>query len=152
MELYLNYVWVLAGTASAYLWLRRGQRTVVNKRLSLVGLFLFIVILFPVISVTDDLWSVQNPAETKIFELRDQCAACPHSVFPGIAALPGRAGAALSIDPQPFGALLPLRYSLSTIPLLIPSRTGLHLGPDRISSPVHVWLFLLRPAAVRSAA
>jgi hypothetical protein len=105
MELYFNYVWVLAATASACLWLRHGRRTVVNKRLSPVGLFPLIVILFPVISVSDDLWSVRNPAETKTFELRDQRAACPHSVFPGIAALPGRAGAELSFDPQPFGAL-----------------------------------------------
>jgi hypothetical protein len=106
MELYLNYVWVLAATASACLWLRRGRRTVVHKRLSLVGLFLFIIILFLVISVSDDLWSFQNPAETKTFQLRDQRVACLHSVFPGIAARPDRAGTELSFDSQPFGALL----------------------------------------------
>jgi len=106
MELYLNYVWVLAGTASACLWLLPGQRTAVHKSWSLVGLFLFILMLFPAVSVTDDLWSFQNPAETRTFEFRDQRAACPHSVFLESAALPGRAGAELTFHPEQFGALL----------------------------------------------
>lgn len=70
-----------------------------------VGLFMFIVILFPVISVTDDIWLIQSPAETKTFQSHDEHAASVHSVFPGMAALPDRAASQLSLHPQRFGAL-----------------------------------------------
>ncbi len=64
------------------------------------------VILFPVISVSDDLWSIQNPAETDTYQRRDHLAACPHSVFPAVAALPQFAIAELTFGFQRSGALL----------------------------------------------
>jgi hypothetical protein len=106
MELYLNYAWMCAAVTSACLWVRLGRRTLVHQHLSLVGLFLFIVILFPVISVTDDLWSVQNPAEAKTFQLREQRATSLHSASPGIEALLSRANAEFNFEPQRVSALL----------------------------------------------
>lgn len=47
MELYLNFVWVLVATASVCLWLQHGLRALVSRRLSVAGLFPFIVISFP---------------------------------------------------------------------------------------------------------
>ena len=56
--------------------------------MSFVALVMLIVILFPVISVSDDLWSIQNPAETDTCQRRDHRVCCSHSIFPAIAALP----------------------------------------------------------------
>jgi hypothetical protein len=55
------------------------------------ALALLIMILFPVISVTDDLQMAQNPAEADAYYLctrRDHAVAGPHSIFPIAAALP----------------------------------------------------------------
>jgi uncharacterized membrane protein YhaH (DUF805 family) len=62
LELYLNYVWALAASVSVGLWLRLGLRRFADRRQSFVGLFPSFVIVFPVISVSDDLWLIQNPA------------------------------------------------------------------------------------------
>jgi len=88
MELFLNSAWALLAVAIVYLWLRLGRRAVSERQMSFVAPVMLIVILFPVISVSDDLWSIQNPAETDTCQRRDHCAACPHSIFPVVAALP----------------------------------------------------------------
>jgi hypothetical protein len=106
MELYLNYAWMFAAIASVCLWVPLGRRRLLNRDLSLVGLFLFIAILFPVISVTDDLWSIQNPAEAKISQLRERGATSPHSASSGVTDLHYRATADLGFDRQQLGALL----------------------------------------------
>lgn len=107
MELYLNnYVWLLVALASVCFWLRLGQCTRVNRRLSFIGLFLFIVILFLVISVSDDLWSIQNPAQAKTLQRRDDCETRPHSAFTAITALPESAVAELSFGFQRLDASL----------------------------------------------
>jgi len=106
MEFYLNYAWMFAAVASVCLWLRLDRHSLESRHMQFVGLFLFVVMLFPVISVTDDMWTVQSPAETKTFDRRHQRAASPHPAFQGIAALPDRASAEKGFDSQPFGALL----------------------------------------------
>lgn len=88
MELLLNSVWAMVALASVCLWLRVGRRSDRDRRTSFVGLVMLIVILFPVISVSDDLWSIQNPAETDSYQRRDHLASCPHSIIPIVAALP----------------------------------------------------------------
>lgn len=103
MELLLNSVWALVAIASVCLWLRLGRRTDA-KRLSFVALAMLIVMLFPVISVSDDLWSIQNPAETVTCQRRDHRAVCPHSIYPAIAAPPEAAGVELSFSFQHLGA------------------------------------------------
>jgi len=64
MELLLNLAGVLVAVAMVCLWLRWAPRAGVDRRTQLVALALLILILFPVISVTDDLLAAQNPAET----------------------------------------------------------------------------------------
>jgi hypothetical protein len=65
-----------------------------------VALAVLILILFPVISVTDDLQAAQNPAETDCCLRRNHACSTPHSIIPAIAALPLPVFAELS-----FGAL-----------------------------------------------
>jgi len=67
MELFLNFSWALLTIASVCLWMRMERRIGAERRLPLVALALLIVILFPVISVSDDLQVLQNPAESDTF-------------------------------------------------------------------------------------
>jgi hypothetical protein len=71
MELLCNFVWALVATASVCFWLKLGRCTPKAKHSSLVGLAMLAVILFPVISVSDDLWTLQNPAESDTCLRRD---------------------------------------------------------------------------------
>src|SRR5208337_1050121 len=82
-----------------------------ETRLSFIALVMLIVVLFPVISVSDDLWSLQNLAETDTCQRRDHLASCPHSIFPAVAALPLTAPPELTASFQPFVLpfMLPLR-------------------------------------------
>jgi len=63
MELILNFIGAVVGFALVCLWLRIGPRAAENRRAQLVSLALLILILFPVISVTDNLPAVQNPVD-----------------------------------------------------------------------------------------
>ena len=91
MELILNLVWTLLAALMFCLWLQFGVRIDHDRRMQLVALAVLILILFPVISVTDDLLVAQNPAEADAYYLctrRDHVAVSPHSIFPAAAALP----------------------------------------------------------------
>ncbi|MFY9853752.1 MAG: hypothetical protein WAK26_07740, partial [Terracidiphilus sp.] len=90
MELFLNFTWALLAMASVCLWMRLEERVSVQRRSSVIALALFIVIMLPVISVSDDLQMLQNPAESDTFQCqrRDCLASCPHAVHPVIAGLP----------------------------------------------------------------
>jgi hypothetical protein len=93
MELILNLAWVLLAALMFGFWLRfarkagpqwQGQ----NPRMQFVALAMVLLLLFPVISVTDDLQAVQNPAETDSSMRRDHVAGNQQSIFPAVAALP----------------------------------------------------------------
>jgi hypothetical protein len=88
MELFLNLAWAVLAIAFVSLWLETDTRTGAERRLSMTALVMFLVILFPVISVSDDLWSIQNPAETDSCQRRDHLATCPHTMVPAPAVLP----------------------------------------------------------------
>jgi hypothetical protein len=88
MELFLNSVWLLVVIAGAWSWLRHGKHSFAAWRTSLVAQTMLVLILFPVISVSDDLWSVHNPAETDTCQKRDHAVVSPHSIFPTASALP----------------------------------------------------------------
>jgi len=91
METILNLAWLTVAVVIVRLWLYFTPSENARKRTQVPALLMLIVILFPVISVTDDLWSIQNPAETDTCQRRDHLASCPHSIFPAIAALPEHA-------------------------------------------------------------
>lgn len=85
MEIFLNLAWLAVSLFSVALWLRFERRTGKERRLPLIALAMLLLILFPVISVSDDLWSIQNPAETDTSQRRDHIAPCPHCLLPAIA-------------------------------------------------------------------
>jgi hypothetical protein len=93
MELTLNLAWMVLAALMFCLWLRFASRTgpelrIENRRAQFVTLAVLILILFPVISVTDDLQVIQNPAETDTCQRRDNIVCNAHSIFPAVAALP----------------------------------------------------------------
>ena len=87
MELLLNLAWVLLAATMFCLWLRFAPRSSVSPHLQFMALAVLLLILFPVISVTDDLQAVQNPAEADCLVRRDHGPAMHSSLTP-IAALP----------------------------------------------------------------
>lgn len=108
MELFLNSAWALLAIVIACLWLRIEQRDQTGRRLPFIALVMLILLLFPVISVSDDLQSLHNPAETDTCQRRDYLASCPHYIFPALAALPEPVFAELTFGFQRFTAPLNL--------------------------------------------
>ncbi|HEY6489507.1 MAG: hypothetical protein WCC26_15395 [Terracidiphilus sp.] len=97
METFLNLAWAGLALAGVCTWLRIEKRAGAQRRLPLLALAMLIVILFPVISVSDDLWSLQNPAEMDTCQRRDHLGGRVHAVFPGSAAIPEPVFAQLSL-------------------------------------------------------
>jgi hypothetical protein len=96
MEPLFNLVWVLVASAGVWFWFKRGRRTRKGESSSLVGLAMLAVMLFPVISVSDDLWSLQNPAERDTCQRRDHSDGHFQPHFPATPALTEPIGAELS--------------------------------------------------------
>ena len=93
METFLNLAWGLLAALMVCLWPRFAPRTgpdgrMKDWRMQFVALAVLLLILLPVISVTDDLQAIQNPAETDSSLRRDHIAVSPHSILPAVAALP----------------------------------------------------------------
>ena len=117
MELFLNSLWALLGLLLFALWLRIGPREKSGRVEPLIALAMLVVLLFPVISVSDDLWAIQNPAESDTTIRRDLNHALQQGIFPATS-LPEMAAAAPalrcveSIEPllavvSPTGCMLP---------------------------------------------
>jgi hypothetical protein len=98
MELILNLTWAVLAALMALLWMRFAPRADVNRRTQLVALAVLLVILFPVISVSDDLQALHNPAEVDSCVRRDHVLATAHSILPPIPALIHPVIAELSMD------------------------------------------------------
>lgn len=88
MELFLNLAWVALAGLLCGLWYRDAQRRGQSRGLQLVALAMLVLILFPVISVTDDLQAAQNPAEDDVYLRLDSVYAGLHSAAPPAAAPP----------------------------------------------------------------
>jgi hypothetical protein len=97
MELVLNLGWALSAVMFFCIWLRHSRQAGADRRTQLVALAVLVLILFPVISVTDDLQALQNPAEADCCLRRDHAVSNPHSIFPAAAALPLPVFAELSL-------------------------------------------------------
>ena len=88
MDSVLNLVCAFLAIAMLCSWLRFGPRRGANRCVQLAALAVLVLTLLPVISVTDDLQAMQNPAETDSSLRRDYAGAMHHSIFPAIATLP----------------------------------------------------------------
>ena len=126
MELFLNLAWVLLAGLLFALWRRNAPRTGAGRPIQLVALAMLVLILFPVISVTDDLLAAQNPAEADCCLRRVHACSPPHSILPAVAALPPAALAGL-----PFGHV----GSLSLHPVAAPSIDHPALAPIQNRPP-----------------
>jgi len=100
MELALNLAWLLLAAIMFSMWLQFSRRTGLKRQTQLVALAALVLILFPVISVTDDLQAALNPAEDDCCLRRDHAFSTPHSIFSPVAELPLPAFTGL-----PFGSL-----------------------------------------------
>jgi hypothetical protein len=118
MESLLNLVWALLAALIVCLWLRIASPSGASRRTQAAAVAMLILILFPVISVTDDLQSLQNPAETATCERRDHMSSCPHSIFPIAVALPAPGFVRPPISFQRFSACLRPRLSAVKKPAL----------------------------------
>jgi hypothetical protein len=95
METIFNLIWVLLATVIVRLWVSCGSRDGTNWSTQIAAVVLLILILFPVISVTDDLMATQNFAEDVFSARRDHAAAGSHSIHSTAAILPPAFGAGL---------------------------------------------------------
>lgn len=88
MEILLNLVWAALAVLIFCLWFRIGDRTGTDRRrhdrrrrivaIQIIAILLLIAILFPVISVSDDLMAVQNATEQDGTQRRDYFGAPGH--------------------------------------------------------------------------
>jgi hypothetical protein len=89
MELFFNLAWALLAALMLCLWLSFSARKGACRRVQFVALSVVLLVLFPVISITDDLLAAQSPAaETESCVRKDHASTSPHSIFPAVAALP----------------------------------------------------------------
>ena len=88
METILNLAGALLAGVLVCLWVRYAPRRGASQRTQFAALAMLILILFPVISVTDDLQAAQNPADVEIYLRRGQTAGGQHSILPAVAILP----------------------------------------------------------------
>jgi hypothetical protein len=100
VEIFLNVVWLLLAGLLYGLWRRGASRSGASTTMQLVALAMLVVILFPVISVTDDLQAAQNPAETDCCQRRMHGGSQPHGITPAVATPPPAVLAG-----QPFGVV-----------------------------------------------
>jgi len=106
MELTLNLVWaLLAVVMLVKLWLRPALPRATRARTQHVALLMIVVILFPVISMTDDLGAALNPAELNCLARRHHAVSCTRTIIPVAATLPLPVFADLSLGFLRFAAL-----------------------------------------------
>jgi hypothetical protein len=123
VELFLNLAGAFVAVSLICTWLWCAPRAVEGESpaLQIIALALLILILFPVISVTDDLVAAENPAEADSFQRRDhkisgpdaELASSPHSEEWALPLLPAVtwsqvAGLALNVPLPSAPALAPI--------------------------------------------
>jgi hypothetical protein len=111
MEIVLNLIWVLLAVVIVRLWMSHTRQEGASPKTQLAAMAILIAILFPVVSVTDDLLSAQNPAELECCVRRNHAVSCPHTIFPAVAVIPPPAFAM-----PPFGFLRFVAPSNSPVP------------------------------------
>lgn len=87
MELALNLVWLAIAALMLFLWTRHAAQDGENGRVQIVALIVLILIIFPVISVTDDLVAAQNLAEARSAQREDYVRSNSHHELPLVLAI-----------------------------------------------------------------
>jgi hypothetical protein len=111
MELVLNLAWMVLAALVCWLWVRYAPRKGPSRHMQIVAMLLIIAILFPAISMTDDLAMAQNAAETDLSQRRDHLCAKACSVHLSVADLTPAFSTETSLDdfhsPLPGNLLAP---------------------------------------------
>jgi hypothetical protein len=122
MELFFNLAWLVVAGALVALWLRDNGQRPRERRGQVIAMAVLIAILFPVISVSDDLQAIQNASEADNYLRRDHLVPSNQSpVQPMLAAiLPAMTvglgfGFLRFIAPSPLSALQPKRPEITGI-------------------------------------
>jgi hypothetical protein len=83
VEILLNLAWAALALLIVGLWLRLGSAASTDRRRQIIAIAVLIAILFPVISVSDDLMAVQSATEQDSCQRRDYLvASSAHPVVP----------------------------------------------------------------------
>lgn len=89
MELILNLAWAVLAVGLAWLWLRGTRSNPAPRSTQILALLVVVLLLLPVISLSDDLMATQGLAETDCCLRRAlDSSNCQHSVIPASFALP----------------------------------------------------------------
>jgi hypothetical protein len=104
METILNLVWALLAVVFVRLWIRHAPRQGTSRPMQVVAVVTFLLMLFPVISVTDDLQAAQNPADVEVYLRRCHTAVSQQVISPAIAMLPPASFAGLFFGYQRLAA------------------------------------------------
>lgn len=89
MEILLNITWAVCSLILIGFWVRRGIATSIPRHRQLLALGMAVLLLLPVISLSDDLLAMQAPAETDTCVRRVQQPDNSHpALWPFAAALP----------------------------------------------------------------
>jgi hypothetical protein len=84
MEIILNFAWALCSLGLIGFWVRGWRSNPVSRRTQILALAMVVLLLLPVISLSDDLMAMQGPAETDTCCLRRALHAC--DLHPSVAA------------------------------------------------------------------
>ncbi len=87
MELFLNLAWLAVAAVLVCLCLRSEAPTVPDRRRQLITIAVLIAMLFPVISMSDDLLAVQNAFEADNYVRRVHLVASNTSIQPALPVL-----------------------------------------------------------------
>ncbi len=105
MELLLNIAWLAVALVIMCLWLARADKAGPERRQQLIAVAVLIAILFPVISVSDDLFAVQCATETDNYLRRDHLDTSDvHPLQPLLCSVPAMTFAGLGLTFQSFVA------------------------------------------------
>ena len=97
-EIILNLAWALCSLGLIWFWRRAGVSDSATRRTQIFALAMVVLLLLPVISLSDDLMAMQGPAETDTCLRRALHAGEGHpSVIPHSMAMPEPLFTALSI-------------------------------------------------------
>lgn len=116
MEIFLNLVWAALAVAIVVHWHRTGSHSGHSRRAQLVAIAVLVAILFPVISVSDDLMAVQVTSETDSAYRRSHLA--PTNAHPLMSA-------AGYVPPQAFTGIV-----FGTVGFVSPARLAIRVHDD----------------------
>jgi hypothetical protein len=113
METILNLAWVLLAGILVCLRIRHAPREGASRWMQVAAVVTLLLILFPAISVTDDLLAAQNPSDVEIYLRRGHSASSQHIIFPAMAMLPAVSFVGLFFGYQRLAA--PSRLPIPTV-------------------------------------